>query len=57
MREFQEMQMELKSQQSDGIVTDHDAIARNLQLLWMEIFQKRQSTFGRGCLHEVGNSD
>ena len=33
MREFQEMQKELKSQQSDGIVTDHDAIARNLQFI------------------------
>lgn len=33
MKEFKAMQREMKSQQTDGVVTDHDAIARNLQFI------------------------
>ena len=33
MEAFQQMQSQLKSQRSDGVVTDNDAIARNLSFI------------------------
>jgi len=50
MREFQEMQKELKSQQSDGIVTDHDAIARNLQFIMDGDISKAAKYVWKGML-------
>lgn len=50
MREFQEMQKELKSQQGDGIVTDHDAIARNLQFIMDGDISKAAKYVWKGML-------
>lgn len=42
VKEFQKMQQQLNMENTDGIVTDHDAIMRNLQFIMDEDVSKAQ---------------